>query len=56
MEATPRHDSEPGAVKQKRTSFHYILYTTYYTLHTTYTAAGGFLFQAGESQFSLVVP
>lgn len=32
------------------------LHTTHYILHTTYTEAGGFLFQASESQFSLLVP
>lgn len=49
MEVTPRHGSGPGAMKQKRTSLHYIL-------HTIYTVAGGFLFQASESQFPLLVP
>lgn len=39
METTPKHDSGPGAVKQKRTSFHYIPYTTYYTLHTLWLEA-----------------
>lgn len=49
MEVTPRHGSGSGAMKQKRTSLHYIL-------HTTYTVAGSFLFQASESQFPLLVP
>lgn len=39
METTPMHDSGPGAVKQNRTSFHCILHTTHYTLHTLWLEA-----------------